>query len=235
MTVLHEPSLAQGVSTPTGSLASRIYDQIRREIVTGQIAPGARLGVEALSKRFNVGGSPIREALSRLASERFASYEDQKGFRAASVSRDDLLELMWTRSHLGAVALRESIARGDSAWEESVVLALHRLNKAATIGAASGAIDSGYERLHRAFHMTLFSACGSRWLMNFCEILFDYSERYRYLVPVAQRNPRDEASEHRELIQVVIERNADRAVALMEEHIERTAADVLASPEFCLS
>jgi GntR family carbon starvation induced transcriptional regulator len=221
-----------GLGGQPASLASRTYDQLRREIVAGHISPGARLGVEALSRRLGVGASAIREALSRLSTERFAFYEEQKGFRAAPVSRDDLLELMWTRSHLNGIALRESISRGDATWEETIVLALHRLNKTSAQPNPAGDPHSDYERLHRAFHLSLIGACGSRWLLYFCEVLFDYSERYRNLVPAELRRPRDEAAEHREIMDAVISRDADRAVLLLEKHIERTAADVLDSGEF---
>lgn len=213
--------------TPTGSLTSKIYDQLRREIVNGTIVPGQRLRIEALCARFSVGGSPVREALSRLSSEGFASYEDQKGFRAAPVSLEELIELTRTRCQVNAIALQESIARGDAAWEEAIVLARHRLKKFPShLTGAGRPVNPEWERLHRAFHTALIAACGSRWLLHFCEMLFDYGERYRNLAPAVRGSVRDVAGEHDALMTAVIERQTETAIVLLDEHVQKTARDV---------
>ena len=41
------------------------------------------------------------------------------------------------------------------------------------------AVRDEWQRLHRVFHRTLISACGSEWLMRFHDLLFDQTIRYR--------------------------------------------------------
>ena len=88
-------------------------------------------------------------------------------------------------------------------------------------------ISEPWVALHKAFHASLVSACDSPWLLRIRETLFAQSERYRSLsIPLA-RAPRDPNQEHRELMEAALARDADRAVALMREHLEATARIVL--------
>ena len=108
--------------------ATLVYDQIRQDILTGLLKPGEPLRVERLRERYDTGGSPVREALNRLSANGLVGNLDNRGFSVPEVSIEELRELYKTRFWIEEIALRESIAHGDEAWEESVVLAMHRLN-----------------------------------------------------------------------------------------------------------
>ena len=58
----------------------------------------------------------------------FVALEEQKGFRVAPISREELSELVTARCWIDGAAITESIKRFDMAWEERLVLALHRLS-----------------------------------------------------------------------------------------------------------
>ena len=87
---------------PAGTLASSVYDRLRGDILSGSLPPGEKLRTEALRARYEVGNSPIREALNRLSADGLVTREDQKGFRVAAASRADLEELVKTRCWLEA-------------------------------------------------------------------------------------------------------------------------------------
>lgn len=211
-----------------GTLASTVYDRLRGDILNGLLPPGEKLRSEFLRDRYGVGNSPIREALNRLSVDGLVTRQDQRGFRVATVSEDELAELVKTRRWIEEIALRESIAHGDSAWEENVVLAVHRLSRVQrSSDRKTYRIDPEWERLHRALHVSLIAGCGSRWLRQFCEQLMDQADRYRLLAIVVsypRRNElsRDEAMEHEAIKAAVIGRDADRAVRLLCAHYQRT-------------
>jgi len=119
------------------SLVTQAYQQLRREIVHGRLAPGVKLRVEALGERYGIGASPIREALNRLTSEGLVQQQDQRGFQVSPVSMDELIELTRARRWINEIALRESIRSGDEVWEESVLLAFHRLSRMRTVKGAN--------------------------------------------------------------------------------------------------
>ena len=128
-----------------GTLASSVYDRLRGDILTGILAPDEKLRTEALRVRYGVGNSPLREALNRLSVDGLVTRVDQKGFRVASASHAELEELVRTRCWLEEIALRESIAHGDAAWEERLLIAYHRLTRikpAARAGCCSSARSS---------------------------------------------------------------------------------------------
>jgi GntR family carbon starvation induced transcriptional regulator len=207
-----------------GTLASSVYDMMRQDILKGDLPPGEKLRVEYLRDRYGVGASPIREALNRLSVDGVVMRVDQKGFRVATVSVAELDELIKTRCWLEETAIRESIAAGDDAWEERLVLAFHRLSKATrSTEQITYAINPDWEVLHRAFHLALIGACGSRWLISYCEQLNDLADRYRQLAVRVTYPRRNELDEHKAIMDAAVNRDPDRAVEVLMDHYRRTA------------
>jgi DNA-binding GntR family transcriptional regulator len=206
------------------TLASAAYDRLRREIITVSIPPGEKLHIRSLCDRFGVGLSPMREALSRLSSEGLVSQSDHRGFAVAGLSEEDLVDLTRARCWVNELAVRNSIAHGDAAWEESVVLSFHRLSRTPRFETASGDERSpAWETAHRKFHSSLIAASGSRRLEQYCEHLFDSSERYRHVGRKAGIKGENRDQEHRALMEAVVARDADAAGRLIKTHFEHTA------------
>jgi DNA-binding GntR family transcriptional regulator len=208
------------------TLASAITEELRRAIISGQIEPGHKLRARQLAQRFGVGLSPIREALNRLSRDWLVRQTDLRGFAVASVSEAELDELMKARCWLNERALRESIAHGDDGWEENVLLSYHRLSKTPRWDAGFGStINPAWEIAHRAFHRGLLEGCGSRWIVGFCDQLFDVADLYRQVArstPAALERARED-DEHRPIMEAAVARNADEAARLLTEHFLRTA------------
>jgi len=203
------------------TMASVIADRLRREIIACAFAPEERLRVRQLAERFGVALSPVREALNRLSSEGLVRQSDLRGFSVMPVSEQDLDELSRTRCWLNERALRESIAHGDAAWEEGVLIAYHRLSRIDR--GPSEQINEPWEAAHRAFHRSLIEACGSRWMIAFCEQLFDQADRYRRIGRGARdAQERVHPDEHRAIMDAAVARDAELAVRLGNEHIMRT-------------
>jgi DNA-binding GntR family transcriptional regulator len=199
-------------------LASKAFDQLRDDILSGVIAAGARLHIRELCARLGIGLSPMREALNRLAAQGFAVQSDQRGFTAAPLDVADLADLTQARAAVNAAALRDAIMHGDDAWAEAVLLAHHRL---ARIPRDSIAASSQWETCHRTFHAALLAGCRSGRLRLYCEQLFTMGDRYRRLSRVAAEG-RDVAGEHAAIMRAAVERDADLAVALLDAHVHRT-------------
>ena len=209
------------------SLTQSVYTQLRADILNGRMRPGEKIRAEALRKRFNTAASPVREALNRLLSEGFVALEEQKGFRVAPVSAEELKELVKTRCWIDGLAIRESIERFDISWEEKLILALHHLSR--TPREEPGQVEnSEWESRHKDFHMALVGGCGSRWMKRISEQLFDAAERYR-LLALEQVLERNELQEHRDLVDACINRDPDRAVDLLGHHYSQTFEAITSS------
>lgn len=204
------------------TLATAAYSRLRREILTSVIAPGAKLRIRELCDRYDMSVSPIREALNRVSREGLVLQSDQRGFSVAPLSAEDLEELTRTRCWISEIAIRESIRNGGTAWEEGIVLAFHRMVQTPRY-LPDGKYNDDYETPHRAFHTSLIAACASRPLLQFFDQMFDAADRYRYLWrPEASRM--SDVNPHREIMDAVISRDADRAVERLNRHF-RIAAD----------
>lgn len=212
------------------TLATSIYGQLRRDILRGVFRPGEKLRIEALSDRFSVGATPLREALNRLSAEDLVLRVDQRGFRVAPVSLDDLAELTTTLCWISERGLREAIKNGDTAWEDGIVLAAYHLSRVPRDGVEGyGSFNPEWEQRHRDLHRAMLRACGSRWLLDFYALLVDRHDRYKYLAAAEAIERRDTAAEHRNIVAAVLARDAERAVMLANEHIRLTGEIVLRS------
>ena len=226
---------AVSIDNRPSTRATDLYDQLRADLLNGQLEPGSKLVIDALAGRYATSATPLREALNRLISDGLVEKRELRGFVVAEVSEQDLVEITKTRCWLEEIALRESIARRDRAWEEEVVIAHHRLARTPRSLSQEHFEDNpDWEPAHRAFHRALIGGCGSRWLLAFCDQLADQHHRYRTLsAPQAFTAKRDVKSEHQQIMEAAVEGRADEAVGLLRGHIERTASIVRAdSPLF---
>jgi GntR family carbon starvation induced transcriptional regulator len=208
------------------TLASDITEELRRDIISGSLAPGGKIRLRQVAERFGVGMSPVREALNRLSRDRLVDQSDLRGFRVAPISEGELDELMRARCWLNETGLRQSIARGDAAWEEAVVVAFHRLSRVPDrLTPTNTVLNPAWDAAHRVFHRSLLAACGSHWIVDFCDRLFDVADIYRHVSRAARdAHAREPSDEHRAIMEATIARDADKAVDLLNRHFLRTAA-----------
>lgn len=208
------------------TLTIQAYSKLRARIISGALVPGQRLKVESLRDLIEVGATPIREALSLLTSEGLVERLDKRGFRVSEVSLEEYDDLHATRCMLEAHTLRESIARGDQAWEDRVVLVNHRLRRLPRmVGDDQGTRSNPeWERMHKLFHMSLLAASPSRTLLQFCDQLHDRINRYRSVAAIGASGHRDWKTEHEALAEAVLDRDADAAVERLLQHYARTTS-----------
>jgi len=216
------PTMDTPTATPR-SLTSLAFERLRQDILLGRLTPSERLRIQALSERYEVGATAIREALSRLVTDGLVVSEDQRGFAVAPVSREDLLDLTQTRVQIEQMALRMAVARGDLEWESEVMSSLHRLSRLET-QPWSDDLLANWAKAHRQFHEALTGGCGSLWTQRLCRLLYDKSERYRNLSAAeGKQRGRDVTNEHKELADAALARDAETLCRAIEVHFRKTA------------
>ncbi|MBS0353578.1 MAG: FCD domain-containing protein [Proteobacteria bacterium] len=205
------------------TLAEAAYRQLRRDIIEGLHRPGEKLRVEHLKDQYEVGAGTLREALQLLVTDALVVAQGQRGFRVAPISLDDFEDITRTRVLLETSALQQSIELGDDTWEANVVAAFHMLSRAEEklVEGAKGTREE-WELRNRAFHEVLISACPSRWIRHFQNILYHQSERYRRLSLFRQPIPRDVHAEHQAIVDAALARNSAEATRILSDHILRT-------------
>ena len=75
----------------------RLYQEIKRDILSGVFRMGDRLPVEALAAQHRVSKTPVREALSSLEHEGLVQIVPRVGYFVAQLTVQDVQELFQLR------------------------------------------------------------------------------------------------------------------------------------------
>ncbi len=210
------------------TMTQALVERLRADILAGELEPGARLKLPALSQRYGASLIPLREALARLTPHGLVIAEEQRGFRVAPVSRGHLLDVTETRIGIETIALEHAIAHGGVEWEARVLAAHHRLSRERmTLVDDDSVLSPVWEQLHAQFHDALVSGCALPTLLGLRQQLTDQALRYRRLSMTYDSGQRDVSAEHAELTRAVMARDGLAASALIREHFLKTADIVL--------
>jgi len=199
------------------------YKSLRKDIISGELAPGSKLRIEHLRAKYGIGSSTLREALTLLVADALVISEGQRGFKVAPISLEDLKDVTRLRKMMETMALMEAIDNGDDHWEGGIVAAFHRLSLVEErLYGDPKQFAEEWEDRNNGFHQALIAACPSRWILHFREILYHQSERYRHFSLVSPSTGRDVHLEHKAIMEAVLKRDKDQAGLLLDAHMERT-------------
>jgi GntR family carbon starvation induced transcriptional regulator len=211
--------------------ADQAYEHLLAQILDGRLAPRAKVIISEVAVALGFSPGSIREALSRLAAEKWAIATAQKGYSVAPVSIEELKDLTRTRIVIEQFCMRAAIANGDVEWETSIVAAYHRLHRLPVHAAETAPrVNPAWVAAHMTFHEALASACSSPWMLNIRAMLYAQSERYRQLSVALAREDRDVDAEHKGILEACIARRADKACELIDQHLTRTTEILVTSP-----
>jgi len=116
-----------------------------------------------------------------------------------------------------------SMARGGVDWEGEIVASLHRLSHFLRARPdAARERDAEFDRLHKAFHVSLIAACGSPRMMAAQSDLYDQAHRYRRLMMAQFPDPSPFLAEHDRLADLAIARAGAAAEEALTAHIATT-------------
>ncbi len=201
---------------------------LTRDILSGALPPNGKLKVRDLSVRYEIGPTPLREALSRLAARGLVEQQGQRGFRVPPVTREHLLDITRTRQIVEAEAFRLAIEHGGRAWEDDVSASLLILRRASERHEPTEEWLDAYEERHHRFHRALIAACPYATLRGFCDELYEQKTRYRRFLR-SLGGPQDGViAMHQRLADRALARDAAGGMAEIAAHIGTTAHSLLA-------
>lgn len=205
------------------TLIEYAYQNLRKDIISGELAPGSKLRIELLRSKYEIGASTLREALTLLVADALVTSEGQRGFKVAPISLEDMKDVTRMRKMLETLALREAIEHGNDHWEGAIVSAFHRLSRIEErLYEDTNQLAEDWEERNNEFHKALIAACPSRWTLHFREILYHQSERYRRFSLASAPPNRNIHAEHQAIMDATLARNSAQACQLLEDHMDRT-------------
>jgi GntR family transcriptional regulator, rspAB operon transcriptional repressor len=205
---------ASGVSIDRRmSVAVQVFDLIRREILDTTLPPGSPLSEHALSQRFGVSRTPIREALLRLAEEGLVQIVPQVGTFVTRISLAKVYEAQFIREALECAAVRAA-ARS----RRLDVSLLHAIMISQKTAATTGEAEDFYAA-DEALHAAIAAASGHPrvWTVALNEKL--QLDRVRML-DVSQRPDLSElVVQHSAIVAALEAKDVGAAEAAMRAHL----------------
>lgn len=198
------------------------YRWLKNDIIRGVFQPDEKLRMSLLTARYQLGVGPLREALSQLVAEQLVTAVNQKGYRVAPMSGQELLDIFDARANTEAMLVGLAIARGDDAWEAEIIARSHMLSKLEAVDASEALLDE-WDLRHQAFHTAIVAGCGSRYLLQMRERLFDLAARYRFIwlrkTVLSVEMLEDKHIQHQALVDAILARDTSLACELMRQHL----------------
>lgn len=198
-----------------------VLAKLRRAIIAGELLPGQPLRQDALAERFGVSRVPLREAFKVLEGEGQVVYAPHRGYKVATLSLTDLLEVYRIREILEAEAVRAAIRRSN----EHVVGKLKAAAQEVEAASAAGDLLTMTEA-NRRFHFLMVTEARMPRLEKLIQVLWDATDTYRFVYYGDEVNRHRVEDEHRRIIDAFANRDTDRVITLLNEHRDH-AVDAL--------
>ncbi|MGA5300409.1 GntR family transcriptional regulator [Nucisporomicrobium flavum] len=206
-------------------LSGRVYATLREAVLRGDFAPGEALKPQELAAAHGVSLAVVREALVRLVGDGLADRLTNRGFAVPALSDRRWQDIAEARRALEPAALRLAIARGDLEWETRVRAAHHRLSRTPAYRPGDDQVSPEWSRAHHDFHRALLEGSGNAVFLEMFDRLWLAGELARQWS--TRRAPdRDHLTEHRQLEEAALARDADLAATLLERHVSLTVENL---------
>lgn len=191
-----------------------VYEELRRWIVTGQLAPGDPIDQERIATALSVSRMPLRQALLRLEADGLITTWPHRTATVAALSVAEFQELYDLR-----LALEPMLAEAGSPRLEKEDLAeLTRLQSRMEAASTAGELDEFVE-LDRRFHHAIYAASGFRWGLEIIVRLRDASDRYIYQFAARDHGAVRSCREHRAILDACLTGPPATAAQLTRDHI----------------
>jgi DNA-binding GntR family transcriptional regulator len=190
-----------------------VYDGLKRAILEGEYAPGSRIVADQVAEQFAVSTVPIREALVRLAGEGWVELSPHVGALVPPFDPNEVLENALIRAALESSAIRLATPHLNESHFRELKKYLSAMDRAAKASSPQ------YPRLNLEFHLLIVSACPYPRMRDLIQHVAEKTMRLRTVMFVPHYIGASQA-EHREIVDALSARDADRAEALVRRHIE---------------
>jgi DNA-binding GntR family transcriptional regulator len=144
-------------ATPRPSSAERVYQDLKRQILDGELTGGDMLGEQAVADQLGVSRTPVREAIGRLQAEGWLRVHPRRGAVITSPGPDERRDVIDARALLESHGLRVAVDAGRAG---ALAAQLRTLLAGQRTAHEHGDLDS-VAALDAAFHAAIVAAAGN--------------------------------------------------------------------------
>ncbi len=197
------------------SLAAAVAENLREQILNGELPEGEQLRQDAIAEQFQVSRIPVREAFLRLEAEGLITMAANRGAVVSALSPEQIEELFETRAVLECYVLRQAIPNLTKEHFQEAETILKEYER-----AVEEEFDvASWGELNWRFHSTLYAAANRPTMMSLLKLLNTNCDRYTRLHLLVTRNLHRAGQAHRTILTVCKTKDADAACDVLWHHI----------------
>jgi DNA-binding GntR family transcriptional regulator len=208
----------------TELVAERAYVELRDRIVTLRLAPGTVLREDELMREMDIGRTPLREAVKRLALENLVAVQPRRGTFVSAVEAADIVNISEVRAELEAYAAELAALRMDGAARAAAETLLEEIEE-----VTEPHEQEWLMRFDERIHRFTWEAAGNPYLMETLERYFTHSLRIWYLVLDRVPGLGHTVHDQVHLLEALLDRDGSRAREVMREHVLAFQREILAA------
>ena len=221
-----DPAPTVEVQRLAAPLRQQVVDALRRAIIEGRLAPGARLVERELTEMMQVSRTVIREALRQLESEGLIAIIPNKGPVVRALTQAEAKDLYQIRAVLEGLAARLFTEHASDAQLKRLAEALEVVVQAYAGGDAQQVLET-----KNRFYDVLFEGAGSETLSSMLSSLHARIWRWRALglshPGRSTQRSKESVRNLRTMLAAIRKRDADAAERITREEANRAAAEVI--------
>ena len=203
------------------SLRGRVFHKIREDILSGEYHQNEELKEASIGNELGVSRTPVREALRQLELEGLVNIIPNKGAYVNGISAKDIQDIYVIRSYLEGLCARwacEYITKPQLEELDEIIYL-------SEFHAKKGHHDQLLE-LDNRFHEVLYEASNSKILDHVLSDFHHYIQRVRKVTLSSMARVNDSNAEHRAIVEVLKEKDGERAEVLAHEHMLNTIKNI---------
>jgi len=195
-------------------LNDQIYQSLKWSLIIGEYAPGSVLSIRTLAAKMGTSAMPVREALTRLASERLLLSSANRSYRVAELEPKTVADQFFVRARLEGIATSLAVPNLTTRQIDQ----LEELARQMVLDIENDDNENYIVRNYN-FHFSIYGAAGNDELFWTIERLWAQTGPFLAQVVRDQDMPDDWQVLHTEIAKAIRARDAKFAAQLIEKDI----------------
>jgi len=196
------------------SLNDRIYQSVKWSLIIGEYFPGSVLSIRSLAKKMGTSTMPVREALTRLSSERLLQSSVKRSYKVAELDPKRVADQFFVRARLEGIATELAVPNLTASEIDELETLAQMMERDIDTGSNENYIVRNYN-----FHFSIYAASRNEELFWSIERLWAQTGPYLAQVVRNQNLPEEWQLLHTQIAKTIRARNASKAAKLIEKDI----------------
>jgi DNA-binding GntR family transcriptional regulator len=219
-----EPSVLPAEAPAARLVAERAYVDLRDRIVTLRLLPGTVLREDELMREMEIGRTPLREAVKRLALENLVAVQPRRGTFVTDVEAADIVNISEVRAVLEGYAAELAALRMNGEARSAAAALVEEIEE-----VTRPHDQEWLMRFDERIHRFTWEAAGNPYLTETLERYFTHSLRIWYLVLDRVPGLGHAVHDQLHLLEALLQRDGGRARTVMREHVLAFQREILAA------